>query len=252
MNWWTISRSWDEKIKSSKLGSLIAGGVISFVSLAIAAQSSLIKLENVDSRLIGELVLGICILIGGVFLFGFISVGVSPTHSSFQRIGIVSLFLVATVLLNIVGAPIGLVDVARLDFARVIVTGFWEEIVFRGFLFALWGRLFGLRSSISILLLLLSSSFLFGISHPNQGVELFVRSSLGFLLGVVTLHTKTILFAILLHALHNGLTMMIVYSGSPSPLLQVIGLSLLCVVGLSIVLKYSNKDEQPYIPARET
>lgn len=168
--------------------------------------------------------------------------GVTLTRSSFQRMRIILIFLAATILLNIIGAPITSVEVARLDIVQVIVTGFWEEIVFRGFLFALWGKLFGLRLSISVLLLLLMSSLLFGISHPNQGVELFIRSSLGFLLGVVILYTKTILFAILLHSLHNGLTMMIVYSSSPSPSLQVIALFLLCIVGLGIVLKYPNTD----------
>ncbi|MBE2183483.1 MAG: CPBP family intramembrane metalloprotease [Anaerolineae bacterium] len=253
MNWWaTISNFWDKKVQTSKLGTLIAAGVIALVSLVIAAQSSLIRLGNIDSGLIGELFLGICIFIGGVLLFGFTRMRLTLTRLSLQRMRIISIFLLATVFLNVFGAPIALIELARLDFIRVFVTGFWEEMVFRGFLFAVWGKLFGLRSSISVLLLLLMSSFLFGISHPNQGVELFIRSSLGFLLGIVTLHTKTILFAILLHALHNGLTMMIVYRSSASPSLQVIALFILCMVGLSIILKHPNRDHQPYILTHET
>lgn len=71
MNWWsTISNFWVKKVRRSKLGTVVAAGAILFVSLVIAAQSSLIKIENIDSRLIGELVLGICILIGGILLLG--------------------------------------------------------------------------------------------------------------------------------------------------------------------------------------
>lgn len=232
MNWrTTISNFW-ELVRNFDWRTVIVAGTIAFVSFFVAARSSLISLENTDSGLIGNLVLGTSFLIGGIFLFGLNSMGLIPKESSFQKMGIIIIFLLATILLNFLGAPIKSIEVSHLHFVQVIVTGFWEETVFRGFIFALWGNLFGLRLSISVSLLLLSSSLLFGVVHLNQGIEIFIiRSSLGFLLGVVTLYTQTFSFAILLHALHNGLTMVIKYNGNPDTSLQIILLFLLCIVG---------------------
>jgi membrane protease YdiL (CAAX protease family) len=237
-----ISSFWFRRVENSKIGTILAAGVILTLSLVIGWVAFSLYAEGVDPGLRGKLFLGISILIGGIILWGFEPMGLQLNQTVFERIWILSLFLLAIPVLVL---PVTSIEISKLNIPQVLVTGFWEETLYRGFIFALWAKLFGLRSPLSIVLLLVMSSLVFGVSHPNQGLELFIRSSLGFLLGVITVYTTTILFPALLHAFYDGLASIITYT--PSPSLQIIVLFSLCVIGGIFILKIT----QPYIPTRE-
>lgn len=239
MTLWNTTTSWDpwiSKIQNSRLGIASMASAILVVALGIGAQSSLVRVENISAESVGNFMMGICLAVGGISLFGTSEMGLSLSRSSLKKVGIISLYLLATLFLNGFFAPSKSIELANLDIVTVSMTGFWEELLFRGFLFALWAKLFGLRTPLSVFALLIVSSLIFGLFHSNQGLDLFIRSGLGFLFGIIVLYTETVLFAMPLHALHNGLTMVMVYNHNPPDWLKVGVLSLMCTVGFMILI----------------
>lgn len=230
---------WVDKVRNSKISSVFSVIIICLLSLIIPAKIS------EYSNLAAQLALGICVFVGGCFLFGTANMGATLKKSSFQNKITIILFLVTTLLLNFTAAPIKSVILEKVDIAQILVTGFWEEVLFRGFMFALWAKIFTNRSPVLLVLLLLVTSSLFGYAHINQNFDFLIRSSLGFLLGVVFLHTQTIWFSVFLHAFHNGLTMMITYGDTPSVALQVMLLLFSCLLGLAILL-FSRRNQTLY------
>jgi ABC-2 type transport system permease protein/sodium transport system permease protein len=89
-----------------------------------------------------------------------------------------------------------------------IVPAVFEEICFRGFIFgALRTRLSGSATAVD-------SALLFGVFHEILSPGRLLPSTfLGLVLGWVRLRTRSVLPGILLHALNNGLLLVVSYYG---------------------------------------
>ncbi len=88
--------------------------------------------------------------------------------------------------------------------------GIGEELFFRGYLFN------ALRKYCNPLFTILISGFLFGLSHllisPTLGVpRLLTTTLLGVILGWVCWKSKSVIPSMILHALHNGILIFILY-----------------------------------------
>jgi ABC-2 type transport system permease protein/sodium transport system permease protein len=87
-----------------------------------------------------------------------------------------------------------------------IVPGVFEELCFRGFLFA------SFRSMIAGWQTIVITSALFGLFHEVLGPGRFLPSVfLGLVLGWVRLRTNSVLPCMLLHILHNGLLLSVMH-----------------------------------------
>ena len=90
--------------------------------------------------------------------------------------------------------------------AFAIVPAVFEELCFRGFLFG------ALRERLSGLWTVVATALLFGFFHevliPGKLVP---SAALGLVLGWVRLRTGSVLPGMVLHAIHNGLVLAIVY-----------------------------------------
>ena len=85
-----------------------------------------------------------------------------------------------------------------------VMAPFWEEICFRGLIFPALTNVTG-RTLFGALI----SSFLFAAIHP-QGIALwFGLGSIGFMSCVLAEHTKSLVPSITMHAVHNGLTLLL-------------------------------------------
>jgi membrane protease YdiL (CAAX protease family) len=85
-----------------------------------------------------------------------------------------------------------------------VMAPFWEEICFRGLIFPALTNVTG-RTIFGALI----SSFLFAAIHP-QGIALwFGLGSIGFMSCVLAKHTKSLVPSITMHAVHNGLTLLL-------------------------------------------
>lgn len=94
--------------------------------------------------------------------------------------------------------------------AMAVVPALFEEVFFRGYLFA------ALRSRMTGPATILATAIVFGLFHaiaPNPlASERFVSSTLmGLVLGWVRWRTGSLAPGVLLHALHNGLLVLLVY-----------------------------------------
>jgi ABC-2 type transport system permease protein/sodium transport system permease protein len=87
-----------------------------------------------------------------------------------------------------------------------LVPGVFEELCFRGFLFA------ALRSVITGWQTVVVTAALFGLFHEVLGPGRFLPSAcLGFVLGWVRLRTGSVLSCMLLHVVHNGLLLSMIH-----------------------------------------
>jgi ABC-2 type transport system permease protein/sodium transport system permease protein len=90
-----------------------------------------------------------------------------------------------------------------------VVPAIFEELCFRGFIFG------ALRTRLSALLTIVVSALLFGVFHEIlYSGRLLPSTFLGLVLGWVRLRTRSVLPAILLHALNNGLLLTVAYYGN--------------------------------------
>ena len=88
------------------------------------------------------------------------------------------------------------------DFAPI-----FEELVFRGFIFARLQRSVLGKSGALIL-----TSLIFTLIHSQyQGIELFALFTFAILLGLIRIKTNNIKYCILIHALNNTLSLMALY-----------------------------------------
>lgn len=91
----------------------------------------------------------------------------------------------------------------------VILAPIIEEFLFRGVLFkVLWQRTGRVWLSVFI------SSYLFAIIHPQFLSGLLPLTVLGAILSIVYAHTRSLFPCILIHALHNGLIVIVTWSAS--------------------------------------
>lgn len=232
--WTTVSNFWIKRVKDSAILLFIAGSVF-FVSMIIGAQSSLLISEQSNPGLVGKAVWGLGVLIGGALVFGSTPMGLNLKKARYQKVYIIVLPFAAMLLLNAFGTSIASIRFENLKFAEGLVAGFSEEVIFRGFCFALWARVIGLRSPLLLVVLLCVTSLGFGLVHDNDTMEVFIfRTGLGFLLGVVVIYTETIYFSMALHAFNNGLSD--VMGGNGKPEVQIVGIILICLIGLWVVL----------------
>ena len=96
----------------------------------------------------------------------------------------------------------------------VIVAGFCEEIVFRGFFFRQFETWFGSSRSIKVVMIILGS-LLFGIPHMYQGVHGAINSIvIGAIYGMIFLMNKKNLWLVMIsHAVYDLLATYIIYKG---------------------------------------
>lgn len=88
-----------------------------------------------------------------------------------------------------------------------IVAPIFEELVFRGFIFARLQRSLLGKSGALIL-----TSLIFTLIHSQyQGIELFALFTFAILLGLIRIKTNNIKYCILIHALNNTLSLMALY-----------------------------------------
>lgn len=88
-----------------------------------------------------------------------------------------------------------------------IVAPIFEELVFRGFIFARLQRSVLGKSGALIL-----TSLIFTLIHSQyQGIELFALFTFAILLGLIRIKTNNIKYCILIHALNNTLSLMALY-----------------------------------------
>jgi len=105
---------------------------------------------------------------------------------------------------QLVESPSTLYIYAALFFASVVAP-FWEEIMFRGLLFPAFSRLFN-RPAWGVV----ASSFIFGAIHP-QGLPLWIMlMGLACMSCGMVYYSKSLVPSIVMHALHNGVTLLMV------------------------------------------
>lgn len=220
-------------LRASKWWFLGATICVPAIALLVASSFITIGATRAEGNLIAELVLGLCFLMGGAFLFGFRALGFRPPHF-FSKFLLVALFpLMGIILLNGWGGQFTALNIGQVNLLEVSITGFWEETVFRGFLLAVWIRFFGIERPLSRLTFLVVSAFLFGIIHPNQGAELFFRSGLGLMFAVVLVYTQSVYIPMLLHALNNAL----IIGGSADETVKIIGFVVLSLLSILLILR---------------
>lgn len=226
------------QIRNSRLlTSVVAVGVL-ILAVYLARWSALSVGSSPYASLIGETVLGTVILIGGRILFGCTAMGLIPDISFFQRAQYSLIPLTAMLLLNSFGTPISELDFSRLDITKDVVTGFWEEVLFRSFLFGTWVRLFGFRTIVSRLLVITVTSLLFGVAHNNHGTELFLRFGLGLMLAMVFIKTHSLVYVVILHAFNNSLSS--VMGGNVDETVKVAVFTVLILFSTVIILKVTD------------
>lgn len=255
---WVIRRLQQQRssLRASKWWFLGATICVPAIALLVASSFITIGATRAEGNLIAELVLGLCFLMGGAFLFGFRALGFRPPHF-FSKFLLVALFpLMGIMLLNGWGGQFTALNIGQVNLLEVSITGFWEETVFRGFLLAVWIRFFGIEHPVSRLSFLAMSAFLFGIIHPNQGAELFFRSGLGLMFAMVLIYTQSVYIPMLLHALNNAL----IIGSSADETVKITGFVVLYLVSILLVLRVpkstlnSLRQEMPpsvpYLPSK--
>lgn len=93
-----------------------------------------------------------------------------------------------------------------------IVAGFFEEIIFRGFLYQQLIRLFG-ESKLALILIVLGTSAFFGHLHDYQGISgQILTGVIGAILGIIFLtHKRNLWLTIIIHGLYDTLALTLVY-----------------------------------------
>lgn len=90
---------------------------------------------------------------------------------------------------------------------------FGEELLFRGFLQGRLQKLFGGRRGAGLLAALVQAA-LFGLAHAYQGATgILVTASLGLVLGLLYLRTKSLWPLVIAHGLIDTLSLVALYAG---------------------------------------
>jgi len=93
------------------------------------------------------------------------------------------------------------------------LAAFGEEVIFRGFLFGAWRRLFG-NSALAIGVGLISLSIFFGLAHAYQGTSGIVLTGVaGLVIGALYLKTRNLWAAILAHGITDTIGFVSLYAG---------------------------------------
>lgn len=101
----------------------------------------------------------------------------------------------------------GVLGTVSLFLTAAVMAPFWEEIMFRGLLFPGLSRLVGGRTGVAAGAVL--SSLLFAAIHP-QGVPLWLAlGTIGGMSCFAAHHTRSLVPSVVLHAVHNGLTLIL-------------------------------------------
>jgi len=105
----------------------------------------------------------------------------------------------------------------------MIVAGFGEETVFRGYMFERFGKLFG-RSKWAKVLIVLITSLLFGLAHyANQGLTGVEQAMItGLVFGTIFALTGRIFMLMVAHAAFDLTALAIIYRGLESEIAHLI------------------------------
>ena len=187
----------DNILKAYALATAMIGGVILLFRLPIYGQNLTLRDVGLTSRNFGRNVaLGfaayfanlpilLIAMIIGQFLLRFLPPAHHPATDLLMQKQ--SLALILSILVQ-----------------ASVMAPFWEEICFRGLIFPALTNVTG-RTLFGALI----SSFLFAAIHP-QGIALwFGLGSIGFMSCVLAKHTKSLVPSITMHAVHNGLTLLL-------------------------------------------
>lgn len=192
---------------------------------------------------VGEFIWGLLALAVGCIFFGRRAVGICLPKNLSRYWYWIFILLIAIAIINVVATPLTSLKLDQLDqcaVIEVIVTGFWEEAVFRGALLAFLLRMFD-RWKYSYLFSVLVSSFLFALPHVGQSVEFsFYRFGLGVMFAMIVLRTESIWIVVILHILNNGLEIM---GGSLEAIIKVPVVILLTFISLWIVCRMAGADQ---------
>ncbi len=108
---------------------------------------------------------------------------------------------------GLVDSPSGVIGWAAAFFVLAITPAICEEFVFRGFLLS------SLKGRVNDWAAIAITAVLFGLFHLDV-YRLFGTTALGILLGYLTLRTKSILPAVAMHAINNGIAVALMAAGA--------------------------------------
>ncbi|MEI7987050.1 MAG: CPBP family intramembrane glutamic endopeptidase, partial [Armatimonadota bacterium] len=94
-------------------------------------------------------------------------------------------------------------ELLKIGFLACVIAPIWEEIFFRGLLFPAFTRMFKKPLYGALL-----SSFIFASIHPQGLLGIPVLMAVALMLCAVSYQTKSLVSNIMLHALHNGATLL--------------------------------------------
>lgn len=137
-------------------------------------------------------------------------------------------------------------SVLALFFTVVVVAPVTEELFFRGLIMR------GVRSKHGAVIAWLSSSVLFGLSHPSAIATIVYSMVAGLILGFVSFRTNSILSSLVMHAGVNFLPIalperlvpiagfnMLSESGAHLPWLLVLASSLVAALSLTLLMRFT-------------
>jgi len=100
----------------------------------------------------------------------------------------------------------------RMIIIMIVVAGFGEETVFRGYLFERWRKLFGHGKGSTITMLLLTSGFFAAAHYPDQGVPGMEQAFItGLVFGTIFAATGRLWVPIAAHAAFDLTALAIIY-----------------------------------------
>lgn len=97
-------------------------------------------------------------------------------------------------------------------FTSIVIAGFGEELVYRGFLFDRLGKLFGHGTSARVAMVLLTTALFAAMHYPDQGLAGAEQAAItGLLLGTIFALTGSIWLPMVIHAAFDLTAVAIIY-----------------------------------------
>lgn len=163
--------------------------------------------------------------VSGVFVVGALNVliealGLKPPTAYLEQMG------------GLVDSPEGVIGWAAAFFVLAVTPAICEEFLFRGFLLS------SLKGRVKDWVAIGITAVLFGLFHLDV-YRLFGTTALGILLGYMTLRTRSILPAVAMHAINNGIAVALMAKGADEMNLELTPVVLLLLGGAVAGLAWS-------------
>jgi membrane protease YdiL (CAAX protease family) len=214
-------------------------GVILIIALIIIEQAVIFgfKIDVPPNSTLSKILLALPILFSGVLLFGFSAMGLTLPRRSLPHCLTVLIPLLSSYVLNGLGNAITNWRFENLNVPYVFATALWEEALFRAFLLYSCHLLFGFKRPYIRLLSVIICGYIFALAHGSDPREVFFRTALGIMLGMVYLSTESLVFVVFAHAFNNALTD--IAGANTDPQFQI--LLFLAMTALSLLIVYQQK-----------